>query len=77
VTEESLKQAGAQLRRIREARNKSQEDVAFASTVDQSTYSKIERLGPQVVSWPKFLRILDALDLDIEVSFKSRKPSGG
>lgn len=62
--------AGARLKELRLKKNMSQEDVAFAAGVDQSTYSKVERLGPQVVSWAKLQSIAKALGCTIDVHFK-------
>jgi transcriptional regulator with XRE-family HTH domain len=49
----------------------SQEDVAFTAGVDQSKYSKVERLGPQVVSWAKLQAIAKAIGCTIDINFKS------
>jgi transcriptional regulator with XRE-family HTH domain len=74
--EEIFKVAGGTLREIREAKGKSQEDVSYEIGMDQSSYSKVERQGPQATSWSKLLRIAQTLDCTIEISFKP-KPSGG
>ena len=73
--EDEFKGAGAALRQLREAQGKSQEDIAFEVGFDQSSYSKVERLGPQVVSWAKLMKIAGALGCSIQITFKPR--SGG
>lgn len=65
----ALKAAGAELRRIRESKGLSQEALAINANVDQSALSKMERLGPYVVSWNTFLRVLDHLGVSIEIKF--------
>lgn len=67
--------AGARLRELRLNKNMSQEDVAFAAGVDQSTYSKMERLGPQVVSWSKAQAVAKALGCTITIEFKKEAAS--
>ena len=64
--------AGASLRAIREAKGLSQEDLSFDANIDQSTLSKVERLGPHVMSWGKIVKIAAALDCLVEISFKPR-----
>lgn len=62
-------EAGARIKKLREIKKLSQEDIAFEAGIDQSTYSKVERLGPQVVSWTKVQAIAAALGCRIEVNF--------
>jgi len=70
--DDALRAAGAQLRALREARGMSQEDLSLDADVDQSTLSKMERLGPQAVSWSKLIKVADVLGCVIEISFRSR-----
>lgn len=58
---------GARIREVRQKAGLSQEDLSFEANIDQSTLSKIERLGPQVVSWQKLFALADALGCIIEV----------
>lgn len=64
--------SGSRIRQLRIEQKKSQEDVAFSAGIDQSTYSKIERVGPQIVSWKKLEAVAEALGYVVEVSFKPK-----
>lgn len=64
------KAAGARLRDLRTAMGMSQEALSFAAEIDQSTLSKVERLGPRVVGWTRFCSILKALGYEAEVSYR-------
>ena len=72
------KKAGAALREIRTKLGRSQEDVSIEFDLDQSTLSKIERLGPAEVGWRRFCNIVNALGYEAEVVFhptqKQKKP---
>ena len=63
------KAAGGRLRELRIAAQLSQEDVSFASEIDQSTLSKIERLGPAAVGWGRFIKVVAALGYEAEVTY--------
>ena len=63
------KKAGAVLRDIRTKLGRSQEDVSIEFDLDQSTLSKIERLGPPAVGWKRFCNIVNALGYEAEVVF--------
>jgi transcriptional regulator with XRE-family HTH domain len=70
--EKAAKEAGERLKAIRTSAGMSQEDVAFDANLDQSTLSKVERVGPHIVSWSKLLAVAEALDCVVEVSFRRR-----
>ncbi len=63
------KKAGAALRDIRTKLGRSQEDVSIEIDLDQSTLSKVERLGPAAVGWRRFCEIVNALGYEAEVVF--------
>jgi transcriptional regulator with XRE-family HTH domain len=63
--------AGQKLRKLREQKGLSQEDLAFEAKVDQSTLSKVERLGPQNISLAKLIAIADKLNCIVEIDFRS------
>jgi transcriptional regulator with XRE-family HTH domain len=44
--DEAFAEAGKTIRRAREAKGISQETVALKANVDQSGFSRVERLGP-------------------------------
>lgn len=71
--DEAMKTAGAKLRQLREHRRMSQEDLSFEASIDQSTLSKVERLGPHLASWKKILKIAEALDCVLEVTLSPKK----
>jgi transcriptional regulator with XRE-family HTH domain len=64
--------AGNQLRTLREQKGVSQETLAADAGVDQSGLSKIERIGPQLASWGRLVRIAQALDCTIEINFRPK-----
>lgn len=66
-------EAGARLRALRQDKGLSQEALSLNAEIDQSTLSKVERLGPQVVGWRKLAQVAEALDCIIEVNFRPRK----
>jgi hypothetical protein len=68
--DEALAEAGRKLRSIRESKGLSQEALSLQINMDQSNLSKVERLGPHLVSWAKFLKLASALGCVIEVTFK-------
>ena len=74
------KNAGTALRDIRIKLGRSQEDVSIDIDLDQSTLSKIERLGPASVGWKQFCEIVNALGYEAEIVFhptrRSREPQG-
>lgn len=72
IQDQEFKKAGASLRSIREAKGKTQEDLAFEAKIDQSTLSKVERLGPQMTSWSKLIQLAESLDAIVEVSFRPK-----
>ena len=63
------KKAGAALRDIRTRLGRSQEDVSIEIDLDQSTLSKIERLGPAAVGWKRFCEVVKALGYEAEIVF--------
>jgi transcriptional regulator with XRE-family HTH domain len=65
--------AGARLRALREAKGLSQEALSLRAEVDQSTLSKVERLGPNQMSWSNILRVAEALGCVIELNFVPKK----
>ncbi|MCG3777281.1 MAG: hypothetical protein JW395_4159 [Nitrospira sp.] len=65
--------AGLHLKELRQNAGKSQEDLSFSASVDQSTLSKVERIGPSAVSWPRFVRIAQQLGCEVEISFRPVK----
>lgn len=69
LQDESNKRAGAALRRLREEAGLSQEELAADANLDQSRLSKLERLGPHVVSFHKLTEVARALNCIIEVKF--------
>ena len=62
------------LRDLRQKAGRSQEDVSIDVDMDQSTLSKLERLGPAAVGWTKFCRVADALGYRVEVSLRPKVP---
>lgn len=70
MQDDSDKVAGARLRELRIAAGMSQEHLSFAASIDQSTLSKIERLGPGEVGWTRFCRIVAALGHEVEISYR-------
>lgn len=73
VQERSFKKAGQQLRAVREAKGLSQERLSLDAVVDQSSLSKVERLGPQLMGWAQLLRLAEVLDCEIAIEFRPRK----
>jgi hypothetical protein len=69
------KSAGERLRELRIASGKSQEAISFAANLDQSTLSKVERLGPGAVGWARFCRIAQVLGYEAEVTLRPGKKS--
>ncbi len=65
--DEALKAAGGDLRRAREALGLTQETVSFSTGIDQSTLSKVEREGPQIISWRKLLKLMRELDCGLRI----------
>lgn len=62
--------AGAKLKELRQAAGMSQEDVSFAGNIDQSTLSKVERLGPSAIGWTRFCKLAEALGHEVEIVFR-------
>ncbi len=63
------KKAATALRDIRIRLGRSQEDVSIEIDLDQSTLSKVERLGPAHVGWKRFCEIVKALGYEAEIVF--------
>lgn len=59
--------AGASIREIRQENGLSQEQLAMDAGIDQSTLSKIERIGPHVTSWRTLFAILDVLGCEATI----------
>jgi len=76
MQDELDKAAGARLREIRTAAGLSQEDLSFATQVDQSTLSKVERLGPGAIGWGRFCAIVKALGYEVEVTYRATETTG-
>jgi hypothetical protein len=76
MQDELDKMAGAALRDIRTKLRRSQEDVSIEIDMDQSTLSKVERLGPAAVGWKRFAEIARALGHEAEIVLRplQRKP---
>jgi transcriptional regulator with XRE-family HTH domain len=70
--DEAFVKAGKSIRKARESKGLSQEAAALKASVDQSTLSKAERLGPQELSWNKLRKVAEVLDCIIEVNFHPR-----
>ena len=64
---------GAVLREIRIASGKVAEEISFAAKLDQSTLSKVERLGPGAVGWARFCRLAEVLGYEVEVALRATK----
>ena len=67
--EAAFQQSGLAIRTMREEAGLSQEALSFDAGVEQSTLSKVERLGPHTVSWQKLQSIAKALGCVVEISF--------
>ncbi len=66
--------AGQRLKAIRIGAGLSQEELAMDADWDQSTLSKVERLGPHMVSFSKLEALVDTLGYAVEVTIRS--PAG-
>ncbi len=75
MQEDLDKRAGERLRELRIASGKSQEAISFAANLDQSTLSKVERLGPGAVGWARFCRLAEVLGYEVEVTLRATKKS--
>jgi len=72
--------AGQRLKAIRIGAGLSQDELAMDADWDQSTLSKVERLGPHMVSFSKLEALVDALGYAVEVTIRSpgrRARAGG
>lgn len=67
--EAAFRQSGMAIRAIREQAGLSQEALSFEADVDQSSLSKVERIGPHMVGWQKLQAIAKALGCVVEISF--------
>lgn len=63
--------AGHRLKAVRISAGLSQEELAMDADWDQSTLSKVERLGPHMVSFGKLEALVDALGYAVEVVIRS------
>lgn len=68
--EKAWKEAGERLKQLRLSAGMSQEDVSFDANLDQSTLSKVERMGPHIISFSKLVSVAEALDCVVEVNFR-------
>jgi transcriptional regulator with XRE-family HTH domain len=68
---EAFAAAGASIRALREQKGLSQERLSLEANVDQSSLSKVERLGPQSMGWRQLVKLAEALGCVIEVKFTS------
>lgn len=75
MTEQELamKAAGERLKAMRERAGLSQEALALNINYDQSSLSKVERVGPHKVSWSKLFAIAEKLGCVVEVNFRPRE----
>ncbi len=73
IQDEMLRKSGQLICELRNQAGMTQEDLAFESGIDQSKISQIERLGPQVVSWRKFLSLVEALNCLAEVTLVQKE----
>lgn len=62
--------AGEALRALRKKVGRSQEDLSIEIDMDQSTLSKVERLGPSATGWKRFCKIAEALGHEVEIVFR-------
>lgn len=69
LQDKAFHKSGQRIRSLREKAQMTQEELSFAANIDQSTLSKLERIGPQVVSWQKLESVARALRCVVEVSF--------
>jgi len=72
ANETRLRDAGQTICDLRKKAGMSQEDLSFEINIDQSTLSKVERRGPHMISWAKFLALAHALDVDLEIVFHQK-----
>lgn len=68
--DEAFRRAGEEIKKLRVDSGRSQESISIESGIDQSNLSKVERLGPQVVSLAKLSRLAEALGCVVEVTFR-------
>jgi transcriptional regulator with XRE-family HTH domain len=73
--DQAYRDAGQQLRAARVASGLSQEALAMEANVDQSTLSKLERLGPQVMGWRKLEALAEALGCIVRISIEPSERS--
>ncbi|MCA0358327.1 MAG: helix-turn-helix domain-containing protein [Proteobacteria bacterium] len=66
--------AGQRIKDARSAAGLSQESLAMDSDLDQSTLSKIERMGPRIVSWKKLEALAEALGCVVDVRLQPKEP---
>jgi transcriptional regulator with XRE-family HTH domain len=64
--------AGQRIKEARVASGQSQESLSIDSDMDQSTLSKIERMGPSIVSWKKLESLAEAMECVVEVNFRPK-----
>jgi DNA-binding XRE family transcriptional regulator len=67
------KHAGSQLKQLREELKIPQEKISLEAGVDQSTLSKVERIGPQTISLKSFYALAAELDATVEIRILSRQ----
>lgn len=68
--DDANRKAGESIRNLRMLRGMSQEELALKSGInDQSTISKLERNGPQILSWRQCMKVAEALDCIVQTSF--------
>lgn len=70
--EAANRDAGTKLKDLRVESGMSQEDLSFAVDLDQSVLSRVERLGPQMVSWGKVFALAGTLNCIVEIKFRKR-----
>lgn len=71
LQDEANRRFGNLLKETRQNAGMSQEDLAFSAGIDQSTLSKVERSGPQAISWGKLLSLAEALGCTVEITLRT------
>lgn len=74
---EALAAAGAKLRDLCERSGFSQENLSLEVNVDQSSLSKVERIGPHLFGWQKLLNVADAVGCIVKIDFQPKGEPGG
>jgi len=70
LQEEENKKAGMLFQQARHKKGLSQEDLSYQAGIEQSTLSKVERLGPKDVSWQKLCSIAETMGYIVEINLR-------